>query len=193
MSLLFQCGLTPAADGTPSPFSVVHLAGLEFPKITQKITGYGPEQVNSDIQGVVHELTEEKHKAVLESLKKKIVRQSSGKKAKASLFVTDGRQFRPNPDTDRPLADFIYIRPADHDPQEGRRFDTVSSLQGDLKVHEQESVKAARRAEAQLADQAKEIATLRSELEEATAPKVTDPAESDQKKPEGKKGKPSSK
>lgn len=187
---LFHCGVN-----SDCPFAVVHLAGLEFPKVTQRITGYGEEQQNSELVGVVHELDEARLKAIDKSLSKKVVRTTNGKRARSFLLTKDNKHFRPQ-EGDVSLGEYIYCRPVEHDPQKDRKFETVAQLKAKNESQGthlaeaddtiQDLLERGRAKDAQLASQADELKALREKLE--GKPEDPDP-KADTDTPKGSKAK----
>ncbi len=123
---LFHCGVL--AD---CPIHVVHIAGLEFPRTTVRIEGYGDEQVNSELQGVVHAIDEARFKLIRKRVKTKVVRSTKGKRAKSFLLSTENKGYKPM-DGDVPLEELIYFKEVDHDPQHGRKHKSLADSKAEL-------------------------------------------------------------
>ena len=120
---LYKCGLVPSC-----PLSVVHLGGFEFPKKTEKVERGGDgDMKRSELPGVVHALTEADVARIFASLKKKRIRSTSGKRARAWLTQTDAGGYQAV-DGDAPLDAYVYLTPTDYDPQRGEVFKTIGGL-----------------------------------------------------------------
>lgn len=109
--MLVQVGLNRSC-----PLACVHLAGIEFPKFTQRVEGHGMETKRSDLPGVTLDLSEEQIAKVKAALGRKFVRSTQGKRARSYLVDTATPGFRPFPDNDVPLAAYAYIKPVEADP-----------------------------------------------------------------------------
>lgn len=109
---LYRRGLRRSA-----PFHVVHLAGFDFPKVTEKVTGSGPDTKRTEIRGVTAELDDEQLKAIAAAAERKVIRMTQGKSPRPLLLSKDGRGFVPM-ERDEPLMDYVYVEPVEHDPQQ---------------------------------------------------------------------------
>lgn len=164
---LYHCGVLASC-----PLHCVHIGGLEFPRTTLKITGYDDEQVNSELQGVVHEISDERMQLVAERVKKKVVRSTSGKNAKSFLLHKDNKSYQ-RMEGDVELETLIYIKPVDHDPQKETKHKSLAEsrteLEASLAQGRVDVEKALGEGRAQLTDVAKELELDRNDLLEDQA------------------------
>lgn len=101
----YRLGVTPDC-----PLSTVYLAGQDFPKMTEKVSGSGPSTKRTELRGVVRELTDDQVSAIKKAAKAKFVRLSSGKAARARLFTRSSRGFKVE-DSDIPVSHYLYMEP----------------------------------------------------------------------------------
>jgi len=94
------------------PISTVYLAGQDFPKVTEKVTGSGPATKRTEVRGVVRDLTDDQVAAIVKAAKSKWIRISSGKAARARLFTRSSRGFTVEP-SDVPLTHYLYLEPTE--------------------------------------------------------------------------------
>lgn len=116
------------------PFQVIHLAGVEFPKVTEKVSGFGPETKRSEVRGVTLELTKEKLEAIKKAATFKVIRSTHGKKARSFMLdtrgtgkVIDGQPTRPYvaQPGDQSVEEFIYISAVEHSAYEEPSIPTL--------------------------------------------------------------------
>lgn len=157
---LYQVGLK-----RDCPFSVVHLAGHEFPIRTQKISGYGPDQRVTDLDGVVLELSPAEVAAIKKAAARKVILGGIGKKGRAILLDSADRRYRKRyrvPDGEpyaaghRPVASWVYLRPVATDP-------ALDGVEGGNELPTLDG------ADARAASEADELAALRAKVAELEA------------------------
>lgn len=137
-SRLYHVGLNPDA-----PAEVLHLAGVEFPKRSERVEGFGAETKRSVVQGAYLELTEEKVAAIKKAATEKVFRfgnevtkQRKGKEVKhrrAFLIPKSGSGFvngvpsKPyrKQDGDQDVGRFIFLRPVEHSAIKDETFDPL--------------------------------------------------------------------
>lgn len=135
MALTYHVGLNLDA-----PFDVIHLGGVEFPKWTETVEGYGVETKRSKVQGAYLELEEEQLQRIAAAATRKVFRYAGkprGKKGyrrailvdKAGTgFQADGtpsKAYKPQAD-DVDVARFVYVRESAHNFSRGETFETLS-------------------------------------------------------------------
>ena len=104
-STRYRLGVTPDC-----PISTVYLAGQDFPKMTEKVTGSGPSTKRTELRGVVRDLTDAQVASIKKAAKSKFVRLSSGKAARAKLFTRTSRGYTVL-DSDVPVSHYLYLEP----------------------------------------------------------------------------------
>ena len=117
---LLRVGLNPDC-----PISCVHLAGIEFPMVTQRVEGYGTDTKRTEIRGVVLDLDDEQVAAAKAALARKWVRSTTGRAARSYLVDSKTPGWRPFPDKDVPLSRYVYMVPANEDPYTHKAEPTV--------------------------------------------------------------------
>lgn len=90
------------------PVHGVTIAGLCFPRKTEKVEGYGADTKRSEVEGMISILEESKFNEVIDAAQYKFVRGTKGKRARHWIVDSRTRGFRSQPD-DKPIADFIYM------------------------------------------------------------------------------------
>lgn len=104
-----------------SPFEVYHLAGVAFPKQTERVEldKFTGETKRSVIEGDVLRLTDGQVAACKAAAASKRVRimvnPGSGEVTQASIFVAGSRRYQPDP-KDRSVADFVYMQEVEESP-----------------------------------------------------------------------------
>lgn len=113
---LYRVGTTP-----DSPFEVYHLAGIAFPKATERVEldRFTGETKRSQVEGDVLLLTDGQVAACKAAAAAKRVRimtnPASGEVTQASVFVAGSRRYKPDP-KDRSVADFVYMLEVEESP-----------------------------------------------------------------------------
>ena len=100
---LYRYGVNPDC-----PVHAITLAGLCFPRTTEKVEGYGADTQRSKVEGMVSKLDEGKFAEVIEAAAHKFVRGTKGKKARHWVVDDRTRGFSPHPD-DQPVAQYLYF------------------------------------------------------------------------------------
>tara|TARA_R110002072_G_scaffold35076_2_gene104162 strand:- start:16463 stop:16954 length:492 start_codon:yes stop_codon:yes gene_type:complete len=117
---LYRCGLTKDC-----PADVVYLAGLDFPKLTQSVSGSGLDTRRSDIRGVVRELEPEQIKAIKAAAKHKFFRWSGGKNPRAKLHSMKAPGYKAL-EGDTPVASYVYLEPTSASDYEEPKVPTLA-------------------------------------------------------------------
>lgn len=196
---LFKCGVTPDC-----PFEVVHLAGLEFPKVTEKVTGHGAETKRDAIRGVVHELTPEKVEAVRAAARNKVIRTTKGKRPRSLLLDARGsgkviggvptRPYRPLPGDQR-VEEFVYLEPVAVSDYEPAPIKTLASQRDEALGRAEDAKDLAALNEKRMKEAEKKNEALRKRLAELEAKLAESDKDSVDGEPQGDKpkGKPAKK
>lgn len=101
---LYRCGLRsdcPYAD-------VVHLAGKEFPKFSEKLHGDGFDGGSERIKGAVHDLSDEDVAAIKQAAARKVFQPTVGKAARAQLRVKGARGYVKKAN-ESALTEWVYL------------------------------------------------------------------------------------
>ena len=116
----YRCGVT-----SDCPFAVLYLAGLDFPKVTEKVTGSGPDTKRTEIRGVIRDLEAAQVAAVKKAAAGKFVRTTNGKSARSRLFSKTSRGFKFDPATDVCVTRYLYLEATESTPYEEVRPATL--------------------------------------------------------------------
>ncbi len=92
------------------PVHVVTVGGQTFPRNSEKVTGYGSETQRDKIRGAIVEMRPGQLEEIKKSANYKIVRSTRGRRARARVYDTRCRNYRPH-SGDMPLSQFLYCRP----------------------------------------------------------------------------------
>lgn len=109
---LFRCGLR--AD---CPFDVLHLAGREFVKRSERVSGFGTDTRRDAVPGTTHDLSEAQVKAIAEAAKRKVIRSQITAKGgvRGTLLDSSDRHYR-KVEGDRPVSEWAYMEPVEASP-----------------------------------------------------------------------------
>ena len=124
----YRCGVTHDC-----PFAVLYLAGLDFPKMTEKVTGNGPETKRTEIRGVVRSLEDDQVAAIKKAAAKKFVRTSNGKFARSRLFSTASKGFT-RQEGDVCVLSYLYLEPTEASEFEEVRPKTLAEELAEAKA-----------------------------------------------------------
>lgn len=131
---LYHVGLNPDA-----PMECLHLAGVEFPKRSERVEGFGAQTKRTDVQGTYLELSDAKVEAIKKASAMKFFRMKfdgdahpgrNGKKnlSRYVLMTKEGSGFLPGGQATKPYVPqagdidagrFIYLKPAETNPVKG--------------------------------------------------------------------------
>lgn len=135
----YHVGLNPDA-----PYDVIHLAGFEIPKWTERVEGYGASTKRDRIQGVYLDLDDEQVERIKTASTRKVFR-FAGKPSKrghrrallidkaGSGFTRTGqpgagkpsKPYKPQPD-DKDVAAFVYVRKSEHNLAKAETFESLA-------------------------------------------------------------------
>jgi len=135
---LYHVGLNPDA-----PFEVIHLAGFELPKRSERVEGYGASTKRSVVQGTYLSLTDDQVAAIKRASTQKVFRfgaevvKQRGKKetryrrailiSKAGSGFIGGKPAKPyeEHDDDVLVGKFIFLRKSEHNALRDESFETL--------------------------------------------------------------------
>jgi len=110
------------------PFQYLTIGGISVPKWTQTVSGKGVRTKRDKVRGVVMDLTPEQIERIKAGAANKVIRSTRGKRARHMLWAKDFKGYKHNPETDRDVSSFVYIRPTREDPQQPVRYATINDL-----------------------------------------------------------------
>lgn len=135
---MYRVGLNPDA-----PYDVVHLAGFEFPKRSERVEGYGASTKRSVVQGTILVLTDEDVAAIKKAAAEKVFRfgreveKRRGAKttkhrrafivSKAGAGFVNGKATKPyvEQEDDVPVGRFVFMEKTEYSPLKDEHFEPL--------------------------------------------------------------------
>jgi len=105
------------------PVHGVCLAGQNFTRMSEKVSGYGAETVREPIRGSIVIMRKGQLEKCIEAAKHKLIRHTDGKRARARIVDTRNKRFR-SVAGDLPVSAYVYaekITPANNPHAEVKR------------------------------------------------------------------------
>jgi len=149
---LYQIGVN-----TNCPVHQATVGGQCFPRMSEKVSGYGAETVRQPINGAIVVMQSGQPERIMEEIKFKLIRSTDGKRARARIVDTRSKRYRANRQ-DVPLADYVYMRPLDaRDDPHAEVAEVTLSGKDPRAEDEQPKAKGKSKPKAASADEAKKI------------------------------------
>lgn len=101
------------------PIDTVYLAGFDFPRVTEAVSGSGSQTRRSEIQGTVGDLSDGDLKRIAEAAARKAVRPKGEGQSLAKVFDLGAINYQPR-EGDMPMASLVYLEPVESSPHEER-------------------------------------------------------------------------